>query len=339
MNIMNIRKQIGSIDQISKAEFHSPVHHLQVFNPLFSQVLADVIADDDEWDENATLQTCLEFESMTRVKKTDFPHTIYEQPVYIKFAPLLDPLKYLTGKYDLEPEYKKHKMLTWAAFQAAKQKQGPETKYQDINNASYIDAFFCFLNSQLLHQHQFIHAIDFYGSYLGVQEKFRINIIEDYDYLQKFDEFHKKKLKGEIVIEDAPTDSDSDSSGSSNNSTPRERESRQTRNRGNKKTLKWTADEVALDELDILAISPNHYSKDYTGVVASSGGEGEGEGKGGMTLEYDATEHDDSVLENDSSLEENTEDSSDFSESEGDFSQLDFEAVANADAQDEEEED
>ena len=37
---------------------------------------------------------------------------------------------------------------------------------------------------KLLHQHSIVHCIDFYGSFLGIQKKFKIDITDDYEYLQ-----------------------------------------------------------------------------------------------------------------------------------------------------------
>jgi hypothetical protein len=64
-------------------------------------------------------------------------------------------------------------------------------KLTDYNNAAYIDCFFSFLTSQLLEHHGVIHGIDYYGSYLGVQDKFKMNVADDIEYIGKSDYFHK----------------------------------------------------------------------------------------------------------------------------------------------------
>jgi hypothetical protein len=38
-------------------------------------------------------------------------------------------------------------------------------KISDPNNSSFIDGFFSFLTSKILHEHQFIHGLDYYGSF------------------------------------------------------------------------------------------------------------------------------------------------------------------------------
>ena len=57
------------------------------------------------------------------------------------------------------------------------------SKLIDPNNSAYVDSFFSFLSSKLLHQHKIPHCIDFFGSFLGIKKDFSINIFDDLDYL------------------------------------------------------------------------------------------------------------------------------------------------------------
>ena len=52
-------------------------------------------------------------------------------------------------------------------------------KIENKDNSAYIDSFFSYLSSQLLNNYNFVHAIDFYGSFLGIKEKFKYNITDD----------------------------------------------------------------------------------------------------------------------------------------------------------------
>ena len=56
-------------------------------------------------------------------------------------------------------------------------------KLLSTTNASYVDCFFYYLSSQLLHNQGIVHGCDFYGSFLGVQDHFRMNVEEDLEYL------------------------------------------------------------------------------------------------------------------------------------------------------------
>jgi hypothetical protein len=71
-----------------------------------------------------------------------------------------------------------------------------QTKMRDVNNSSYVDAFFTYLTSQVLHEHGFLHGLDFYGSYLAVQDEFTVNVYDELEYFNTCDFFlkHNNKL-------------------------------------------------------------------------------------------------------------------------------------------------
>lgn len=105
---------------------------------------------------------------------------VYERPVFVKFAPLIDPVRYLVGKYGDTPVDELPDIHGLP----------PLAKLADTNNFSQVDNFFCFLGSKLLHDHGLVNAVDYYGSYMGVQEKFRYNAADDYDYLVRWPHFN-----------------------------------------------------------------------------------------------------------------------------------------------------
>jgi hypothetical protein len=108
------------------------------------------------------------------------------QKVFIKMAPLLDPFKYIIGKYN----YNDTNLFNLPSID----KSYPvNPKIADVNNSAYVDSFFSFLTSQLLNTHGFIHGLDFYGSFLAIKKNYRINIIDDIDYLIHSDFFVKKQ--------------------------------------------------------------------------------------------------------------------------------------------------
>ena len=108
------------------------------------------------------------------------------QKVFIKMAPLLDPFKYVVGKYN----HNDPNLFNLPSFDKS-------TKYHpklaDPNNSSFIDGFFSFLSSKVLHEHNFIHGLDYYGSFLAVKNDYKINIIDDLDYLIQSDFFVKQQ--------------------------------------------------------------------------------------------------------------------------------------------------
>jgi hypothetical protein len=109
-----------------------------------------------------------------------------ERNSFIKFAPLLDPIRFLIGKY-------KEKKETLTALPSYHTKSNH--KLANPNNASYVDNFFCYLSSQLLHHHGSKNSIDYYGSFLGIQEKYKFNAADDIDYLVQSEYFMQNKGK------------------------------------------------------------------------------------------------------------------------------------------------
>ena len=106
--------------------------------------------------------------------------------VFFKMAPLLDPYKYLVGKYN-------HTDPNLFNLPNLENNNIVHNKLLDPNNSSYIDGFFVYLTSMLLNNTNFIHGIDYYGSFLGIKNNYKINIIDDLDYLIKSDFFNKNK--------------------------------------------------------------------------------------------------------------------------------------------------
>jgi hypothetical protein len=103
--------------------------------------------------------------------------------VFLKFSPLLDPIKYLLGKYDTTDTA----LLNLPDFEST----NSNPKVRENGNSAYVDSFFTYLSSKLLHEHGFVHGLDFYGSFLALKTDFRINIIDDIEYLNESNFFRK----------------------------------------------------------------------------------------------------------------------------------------------------
>lgn len=114
----------------------------------------------------------------------DKSNNIIPSTSFIKFSPLLDPIKYIIDKYDESTNL----------FELPKLSNNIcHKKMLDTNNLSYVDSFFSFLSSTLLHNYNFVNGIDFYGSFLGIKNNFVVNIEEDIDLLNENENFHKNK--------------------------------------------------------------------------------------------------------------------------------------------------
>lgn len=110
-----------------------------------------------------------------------------EKKIFFKLAPLLDPYKYLIGKYNIEDP----KLFNLPTFNSDKTNTYP--KILDVNNSAYVDGFFVFLTSQLMYENNFFHGIDYYGSFLAIKNNFIINVFDDIDYLNNSEFFNKNK--------------------------------------------------------------------------------------------------------------------------------------------------
>lgn len=103
--------------------------------------------------------------------------------IFVKSSPLLDPLHFMRGKYNLE-----NPLMT----QLPQLDSNNDTcfpKLADVNNSAYVDGFFSYLTSMMYETHDWIHGVQYYGSFLGVQSRFRYNIADDLDFLEESDYF------------------------------------------------------------------------------------------------------------------------------------------------------
>ena len=91
--------------------------------------------------------------------------------VFFKLSGILDPFKYMAGKYTLDDNLFKLPTLDKKSCE----------KISNTNNSSYVDSFFSFLTSILLNKMNFIHGTDFYGSYIGIKNDLHIDICDDID--------------------------------------------------------------------------------------------------------------------------------------------------------------
>ena len=138
------------------------IKDLQCYNPIYNAFfeLSETNYDSISLNHRYHIQ---DMEHVVDIK-TNLP---VEKEIFIKFAPLLDPIRYLIGRYKSNESIR-----DLPTYKPASVKND---KLANPNNASYIDNFFCYLSSQLLNTHDFLHGVDYYGSFLGIQKKFKMN--------------------------------------------------------------------------------------------------------------------------------------------------------------------
>ena len=126
-------------------------------------------------------------------------HSLIDKAIFIKFSPLLDPIKYLSGKYDVSD--KTLLALPKYASKADTSDADCHSKMLDCNNSAYVDGFFTFLSSKVMHAHKLCHGIEYYGAYVAHKHNFEVNITDDLDIFQECGFF--KTNRGELYDMDA----------------------------------------------------------------------------------------------------------------------------------------
>jgi hypothetical protein len=144
-----------------------------------------------EKEKELTLKNSFEKENIETIQNNIFKCTIKSDKTkvntetFFKYSPLIDPIKYITGKY---------KDIDDSLLELPKLGENKcHKKVLDINNSAYVDSFFTYLTSKLLHEHKFIHGVDFYGSFLCTKKNFEFDILDDLDFLNDNEYFHKNK--------------------------------------------------------------------------------------------------------------------------------------------------
>ncbi len=100
----------------------------------------------------------------------------YNEEVFCKCIPLLDPMYFMMNNYNLN--IKRNPILP-SAFNYNTFK-----KINDIDNSAYIDTFFSFICSEITIQNINPSFPLFYGSVNGIKENFNYDISDDYDTLK-----------------------------------------------------------------------------------------------------------------------------------------------------------
>jgi len=174
-----------------KESLYSPfsIRNVQCYNPIYSQFFKMNETNYDSIGLNhkyhiVNLNTVIDVDSEEESNR----------PVFVKFSPLLDPIRFMIGKYKDVP-------VSLPTIQSTEMMD----KINHPQNASYTDNLFYYLSSQALHHYGIINAIDYYGSFLGIQEKYRMDVAEDIEYLNSSRYYTENKGKL-FTVDDADFD-------------------------------------------------------------------------------------------------------------------------------------
>lgn len=161
------------------------IKNIQNYNPIYN----DFFALKEKNYDTITLNQKYHFVNMDTVIDIEKKEK-HQKSTFIKYSPLIDPVRYMIGKYKTAET----PTIILPSYNKEVTNNKINQKLLDSNNASYVDNFFSFLTSKLLHEHNIKNGVDYYGSYLGIQEKFKVNISDDVDYLNGSNYF-KENLK------------------------------------------------------------------------------------------------------------------------------------------------
>jgi hypothetical protein len=210
---LNYRKNNNKelFETINKEEYLD-LEAIQNYIPLYNQYfnLNNTNYNSINLNNKLKLDSILEKESYNKFLGTviDSSNNKHTTKIFVKFSPLIDPIKYMLGKYDnsyniLElPKYSHGDETESCIFDT--NSEDYRIKYQKIldpNNSAYIDGFFSFLSSGLLNDHNFYNGINYYGGFLGIKNKYKLDVSEDIEYLAESDHFHNHR-NSLFILED-----------------------------------------------------------------------------------------------------------------------------------------
>lgn len=168
---------------LSKTQNYIPIYHKFFF---LNDTNYNHINLNHKWFISNLIEKIDETIYICKIKNINTQKT-KEKELFFKIAPLLDPYKYLVGKYNTNDE------SIYNLPNLNSSDINTHVKMLDQNNSAYVDGLFVFFNSILLHNYKFIHGVDYYGSFLAIKNQFKLNIFDDIDYLNDSDFFNKNK--------------------------------------------------------------------------------------------------------------------------------------------------
>lgn len=166
-----------------EGSFYNPfdIDKLQLYNPIYQRFFT---MNDNNYNKIAlnhpyhmvNLHEILHLSSGTKEEKK----------VFIKFSPLLDPYRYMIGKYNVSDDNVRSLPQLNSNYKQV------HSKILSPNNSSYVDCFFTYLSSLLHNDFHFPNGINFYGSHMGIQKVFKVSVTDDLEHLRNSNFFHKE---------------------------------------------------------------------------------------------------------------------------------------------------
>ena len=154
------------------------------YNPIFEQFSEEYKSDTLILNYDVVIKSLRgDKDSYNRFK--GYTEEKKEVPIFIKFCPLVDPIKIMVGK------------IEGSDFSLPKLNDSSH-EFSDKNNSAFVDGFFSYLTSKLKNKYGFINGLDCYGSFLSIKKNFRVDILDDIEYLFESNHFMENKDKFNI---------------------------------------------------------------------------------------------------------------------------------------------
>lgn len=172
---------------IEKLQNYNLFTSVQNYCPIYKEffILNETNYNNVRFRHNLVVHDVEEFKTdnvANAVLKSSDGQLEFTREVFFKHAPLVDPFRYLIGKY------RKYCLTDLPTLSTT-------TMLDDVHNCSYVEMLFVSLNSILYDKYNFPHGIQFYGSFSGIKRQFNVDVTEDIDYLQGCPYFNKNMNK------------------------------------------------------------------------------------------------------------------------------------------------
>ena len=143
-------KNRAGVKQTLEGTNNLKLKNIQNFVPLYNKFF---ILNENNWNNinlkhrktAVTLGSRTSFNNITCELYDSKTQSSSENSIFVKYSPLLDPIKYLVGKYDISDA---------SIFNLPKIDESSHSKINNPYNSAYTDSFFSFLSSKLLHEYK-----------------------------------------------------------------------------------------------------------------------------------------------------------------------------------------
>jgi hypothetical protein len=163
--------------EISEKELYD----IQEYNPIYTEF---------QDDENVHKRTN-RIRKIIQKKNDNIYHVVLEdgveRDVFIKYTPLLDPVRYMIGRY-------KPPIIIPSCPQDL-DKNDILDNVKSIHNIAYVESMFYMLSNILVDKYKFPHAVTLFDSYLARKKSYMLDITDDLDFVEEYPYFHKQHDK------------------------------------------------------------------------------------------------------------------------------------------------